>query len=499
VSIHYYCCARSPVARVAIFVTGGLTLSAAVVLSMFLSREKRPARSDVDEVAALSSLHPTLWPGSALSVQQVEKPIVGKTSTRHGQQTKVKTTAPTEHPKVIVKRRVDRTEEELIAQIKLAPEVALDHSDKRVESRAVMAVAREALDRVGITNDATLALFDRRPDLAGLPLRRGQTCRLPESTAVHFDQYAQTLRGQASNPMWLRKMLVDDSKEKKWLKNESVPVLMQILMAESCAIREILAEHLARILGRPATEALAQLALFDLHPQVRARAIAGLADRPAEDFRQVLLDGFEHPWPAVADHAAEAIVALQMKDTVPDLARLLTIRDPGAPYTKPGSDQRFVKELVRVNHLQNCLLCHPPSFRTEDRVRGLARPDEQERKSVEAPVYYKVSPKSKKPLSGIFVHADVTYLKQDFSRMLPVADPGKGPAVQRFDFFVRERLATERDRMKSGAVERLAYSNLGFPARQYAVVFALRELTGRDPGPSVADWKALVSAYRLGE
>ncbi len=62
--------------------------------------------------------------------------------------------------------------------------------------------------------------------------------------------------------MWLRKMLVDDSKEKKWLKNESVPVLMQILMAESCAIREILAEHLARILGRPATEALAQLAAF---------------------------------------------------------------------------------------------------------------------------------------------------------------------------------------------------------------------------------------------
>ena len=40
---------------------------------------------------------------------------------------------------------------------------------------------------------------------------------------------------------------------------------------------------------------------------------------------------------------------------------------------------------------------------------------------------------------GDFVRADVTYLKQDFSVQLPVANPGQWPAEQRYDFVVRER------------------------------------------------------------
>jgi hypothetical protein len=78
---------------------------------------------------------------------------------------------------------------------------------------------------------------------------------------------------------------------------------------------------------------------------------------------------------------------------------------------------------------------------------------------------------------GPFVRADITYLKQDFSAMLPVTNPGLWPAEQRFDFFVRERLATERDFQKA-----LARARAGPSDRHKAIRFALRELTGRAPG-----------------
>ena len=38
---------------------------------------------------------------------------------------------------------------------------------------------------------------------------------------------------------------------------------------------------------------------------------------------------------------------------------------------------------------------------------------------------------------------DVTYLRQDFSAMLPVAEAHPWPEMQRFDFPVRERNVTE--------------------------------------------------------
>src|SRR5262249_27369941 len=154
---------------------------------------------------------------------------------------------------------------------------------------------------------------------------------------------------------------------------------------------------------------------------------------PARDYERALLAGFEHPWPAIADHAAEALVALKRKDTVPDLARLLSEPDPKAPYVKPTSDRHFVKEVVRVNHLQNCLLCHPPSFRPHDKVRG-ADPTRDPPQERVVRKYYEASPQEQKgPSRALFVRADVTYLKQDFSRTLPVANPGKLPSVQRFD------------------------------------------------------------------
>jgi hypothetical protein len=259
---------------------------------------------------------------------------------------------------------------------------------------------------------------------------------------------------------------------------------MQVLMAEAAPVRELLGEQLARIEGKAATAALAQLALFDLSPRVRERAIDGLATRPAKDYRLALLRGFEHPWPAVADHAAEALVALKRKEMATALVRLLERPDPRAPYRKAGGKGSFVKELVRVNHHLNCLLCHAPSFDAADPVRGevpSARKLQAERRLQKIGFgfgMYRTTPSVLLP-SGPFVRADVTFLKQDFSATLAVDNPGLLPDKQRFDFLVRERLATTRD-----VTESAARAKAGPSEQHRAMLWAVRELKGRQ-GPGL--------------
>ena len=68
----------------------------------------------------------------------------------------------------------------------------------------------------------------------------------------------------------------------------------------------------------------------------RKKALEALRKRPAAEYRQVLLDGFRYPWPAVADHAAEAIVALNSRETAPTLRTLVERPDPTVPFEKPG-------------------------------------------------------------------------------------------------------------------------------------------------------------------
>jgi sugar lactone lactonase YvrE len=268
------------------------------------------------------------------------------------------------------------------------------------------------------------------------------------------------------------RLRADTDRYNKWLKAEAIPVMLQMLMAENEAIREVLIDQLSGIKGAAASVALAQRALYDLHPRVRQLALEALRKRPVEEYRKVLLDGFAYPWAAVADHAAEAVVALQMKDAVPQLLSFLDRQDPNMPYEKPGQGQ-VVREIVKINHPRNCLLCHAQSVNNEDKVRGQVPTTDQSL----TPPYYGGT-------TGTFVRADVTYLKQDFSIPLAVKNPGVWPGVQRFDFLVRERKATPLDKVAA----RKASDG---PASQHkqALFFALRELTGADPGPTVQDWK----------
>jgi hypothetical protein len=364
---------------------------------------------------------------------------------------------------LVVKRRGRRTEDDLIIQIRQASELTLDTTAERTASAGVLRAAAQTDRKEG---DALLAFVAGRADLAGLPLRRGEACRLPSGDAARLDECAAVLRTKTGNVRFLKDVFEGDA----WRESGAVPALMQMLPPEAAAVREILVGQLARIEGRQASEALAQLALFDLNPEVRERAVRALAERPSGEYRAALLRGFTHPWPPVADHAAEALVALKATDVVPALAELLDAPDPRVPYQKAGGKERFLKEMVRIHHRKNCLLCHAPSFSANDRPRASVP-------LVNEPGYYGSG-------SGVFVRADVTYLKQDFSVSLPA---GERPV--RWDFAVRERVASENDALLSRS------RTLAVPCEQRAaVLFALRELTARYPGPNAADWRQFVRA-----
>jgi hypothetical protein len=167
--------------------------------------------------------------------------------------------------------------------------------------------------------------------------------------------------------------------------------------------------------------------------------------------------------------------------------RLLSEPDPSAPFlqTVDGKQIPMVREVVRVNHLRNCLLCHAPSTSDKDVVvgpiptPGAPLPPSQ--------VYYA------KRNGEIVVRADITYLKQDFSVMQPVDKPGAWPDKQRYDYLVRIRPLNDAER---AVFEGKNDSGKARPLSEHkaAILYALRALTGQDVGDSPQAWQELVTA-----
>jgi hypothetical protein len=227
--------------------------------------------------------------------------------------------------------------------------------------------------------------------------------------------------------------------------------------------------------------------MVDLAPEVRRAAVSALVNRPPREFRALLLAGFRHPWPPVAAHAAEALVAVNDRQSAAALVSLLDRPAPGLPVPVSGaaSTTFTVRELVRVNHLRNCLLCHPPSFSDKDLVR----------KSVPSPLMPldPVSAPYGAPGASTFVRADVTYLRQDFSVVQPVDKPPKDwPTYQRFDYLTHVRLVdlAEAERLARGKTR---------TTREYHdnILFALQRLTGAERGDTAADWRLLLERSDL--
>jgi hypothetical protein len=225
---------------------------------------------------------------------------------------------------------------------------------------------------------------------------------------------------------------------------------------------------------------------------VRAAAIDGLKLRRERDYTDILLAGFRYPLPAVSRRAAEAMVKLERKDLLENLVQVLEAPDPRLPVTRTrdGKEETIVRELIKVNHHKNCLLCHAPgnTENTPDGVLKVAVPLPGEPLPRPSEGGYQNTPP---PSPDIVVRIDMTYLRQDFSMMMPVSDAHPWPEMQRFDFLVRTRVLTDTE-AKAYAPSREDQEAGVLSPYHRAALYALRELTGRDRAPTPAAWRKLL-------
>jgi HEAT repeat protein len=282
------------------------------------------------------------------------------------------------------KRRDLLGEEEQRKRLAQAPEIGLERSLMSTLVWEHKEQQEEGLVNFGTPNLEPTPLLAVYPGVKGLSIRHGREAQLDPRRAATLDALSRKLRvyvahfapadrdGKRAGAAQLRNVMYAEMRGPKpeWLRAEAIPVLMQMLTHEDVVLRRLLVEILSEIKHRTATTALAQRAVCDLDADIRAFAIESLQSRPSDDYREVFLRALRHPLPMMADHAAEALVALKTREAVPALVTMLKEPDPTASYV--GKDGRpLVREVVRTNHLANCLLCHPPSVSYFDPVPGV--------------------------------------------------------------------------------------------------------------------------------
>jgi hypothetical protein len=434
-------------------------------------------------------------------------------------------TPPPPPEKVVVKRRSEATDEDLRKQLLAVPEVGLDQNAAATLYAPIQAFTKKrgssppALEPdYGPRFLTDMARVQKRPELTYFPWRMGADCQLGKESAERLHVLSISLRTnmQASTPQGdirpdperLRSLLVKSSspgnqpvpigrtrgsraadiRPSEWHQAGAIPALMQMLQAENTPMRLLLVEMLSHIEGKEASAALASRAIFDLSPHVREKAILALAERPAAEYRKTLLDGLRYPWAPAADHAAEALAAIKDRESLPLLVEMLNEPDPSVPLTVKGKDKDVpaVREMVRINHLSNCMLCHAPSLTKEDLVRGrVPIPGEDPPR-----LYYAEA-------TGMFVRATTTYLRQDFSVVQPVARSGKWPENQRYDYLVRTRPLSNVEQKR---LEPKKTQNADAYPQRDAVLFVLREVTGKKLSTTAAeDWNTVVKTLAPSE
>lgn len=364
------------------------------------------------------------------------------------------------------------------------------------------------------------ALIDHRADLAGLPFQMGDDCRLNEAKSRMFRDSLEVMRqaffsnGPSSggndptagkkyaDPFWNAYRTLEQAWEDGELKNHPLqgPIssaalagptrlraLLHVVAGQPLAMRKGLVKYLAGSPKVESTQALARLALFESDAEIRQAALNALSVRREKDYEAVLLAGLRYPWPVVAQRAAETLVKLERKDVATQLVDLLELPDPRLPRPEKfnGKEVFLAKHLVRMNHHQNCLLCHPP-----------VKPHEK------VPAYVVVGPvavpgKSLPPTfvyyggssTDIRVRTDVTYLRPEFSLMEKVADPvPQWPDTQRFDYLLRTVVMNQKQAEQFTSAFKEKTADVADPYQE-AVVTALRALTGVDGGTKAAEWR----------
>ncbi len=361
------------------------------------------------------------------------------------------------------------------------------------------------------TEEPLKTILPQRHDLNGMPFVMGHECRLNKDDTLALDKISKELgtaisrfnffgslptfavatngsgnstsvrnnnQGGGARHFALRQTIsqVNDSVTNS---KKSVSGLVQMLQADKPMIRYELLKNLDKIKTQESIEALAKRAIYDLSPEIRSAAVQMLEKYPKDKYRKVFVDAFNYPWAPVAQHSAEALVRLKDTEAIPELIELIDRPDPSMPF-KNKQGKTVVREVVAINHMKNCLLCHAPSTDTSDSLRGLMPSPGQP-----LPRQYYQSQ------SGGFVRADVTYLKQDFSVTQPVPDAKHWPKMQRFDYVVRQRALNP---VQNATWEKTKTRTLARHQNMHraAVLFALRELTGKFPQKDDAEtWRKI--------
>ena len=379
------------------------------------------------------------------------------------------------------------------------------------------------------------ALLENRPDLAGLPFAMGDDCRTSAERSKLFAQAVATVRQalpgnggilpvvnstqfNAPNPggqpvpgnalrvgrttpqnFWLLFANLCDNEDAARSKSDKalaehvtlarIGALMQMLAPEPVEMRAGLVKYLTAIPHVEATRALAKLAIFTAEDEVRNAAVDALKVRREKDYTDILVMGLRYPFPAVAKRAADAVARMGRTDLIGELVTVLDEEDPRLPRTKDSGWTRttVVREMVKVNHHRNCMMCHAPGTTgVVVQAGGVTAEVPVQDQALPSPAqgYRQSSP-------DLLIRIDVTYLRQDFSVMLAVAEAHPWPEMQRFDFMVRERIVTTEE----AAVyrEKLTPKEAGVLSPYHkAALAALRELTGKDTTPTAAAWRKLL-------
>ncbi len=362
-------------------------------------------------------------------------------------------------------------------------------------------------------------LLEHRPDLAGLPFVMGDACRMKTEEGSKFSAAVtmvhKSLKAHGNQPKAFWKLWSETRQPVAPIRTENITVdgkacvaaLMQVLPKEPARIRLGLVEHLSTFNDSQAdrdeaTRALARLAIYSPEEQIRRAANSALLKRETGPSTDQLVKGLRYPWASVAESTAEALVQQQRTDLVPQLVGMLDEADPRAPVLQETEGRKVlvVREVVRINHMRNCLLCHPPAQNAklgQQTFRVGSIPNVLAPEVATGPVPPPGHGLETDPEEGgygsrqnpdILIRADVTYLRQDFSLMQKVADSAPWPEMQRFDFLVRTRVVSEQE----ANFIRAELGRQPSPYRQ-AALQALRRLTGRDAGETAQAWRTALA------
>lgn len=438
----------------------------------------------------------------------------------------------------------------LVREVQFAQPYAFKSASKdgkemeKAQQKALIAIAHQ-FAKINFLNQKKTdhfmeRLVENRPDLSGLPFTLGQTCRLDADEKARFRHEAALLRSRLAEfaefkdrPVLSRNAVTTFwdgyNHDRKKVKLEAVKsdatraieercavgVAMQMIGPDPGSLHPGLIQHLAAFEKTDAgkehsSDALARLAVYSLEEETRKAAVAALQKRGGDAGKAMLPRGLRYPWPAAAKNAADAIAQLKRTELIPELLKMLDEPDPRAPtlQTIDGKTTPVVRELVRINHHRNCMLCHPPG-NTPDIfgkiMDGKMGPLENGMRTghVGLDHLHVGSEHGAAPVPGvkfpppsdgygrfsapdILVRADVTYLRQDFSLVQKVANAEPWPELQRFDFLVRTRVLTEQE---AKAYQAEFADGAPSPYRQ-AALSALRRLTGQDAGTTAKEWRA---------